>query len=444
MSRYILWGKITLIFSPVTALVLLLMAAPSFAAWPDGDNKIALDRAPIADIKAAAAGCGEDEKPVINFTSNRNGLSSWPGQYIQISWNIKTLNGGDWNHDVYLRLGEVVSPGKPVGEAVTPLWTRNIKASLLREGLQKYYLVTRCAVAGINIGLVPKPVITNSPGTIFKGDVITISGRNFMEYSPEYILRVIIAEAGLDRPIKVLEWSEDEITALATFDTGYGRHKLVVDIGINSNSNSIMRRRSVGKEIAVVKRDLFPPVMIQSAIKNVFSDMKIRLNTYGPSPEGSWLAEGDSYIEPSTAMAAGGAERTALDIPEYSLTPVATEGAEASKTEGGLLYYINDINMYIIKVLTGSNRFKMTFFSRISTTSSSAGLLAKMLSRLRPYSSITSAWSFHSYSKRWTGLLRLNSSLLRQKGISVARAVTATTEKPIYVNSSTQSTKRIF
>ncbi len=359
MSRYVPWSTLARVFSPASVLFLLIAAipAPSYGAWPDGDGALPLDRAPIADLRAAAAGCGEGENPVINFTANRDGLSSWPGQYIQLSWNIKAEGGGDWTHPVYLRLGETVAPGEPLGEAVTPLWTKSFKASLLREGLWNYYLVTRCGVAGVSVGLVPRPVITESPGTIFKGDTITIRGLNFMEYAPEYLLRVIVAEAGMDHPIKLLQWSESEITALATFDTEYGRHELVVDIGLNRE----IHRRSAGKPVTVVKRDLFPPVMISSAINGVFSGMKIRLNTFGCSPDGSCYEPGDSYIEPSSGMALAGEERAVLDIPEYDFTPPAPEGAAGNEIKGPL-YYINDVNMYIVQVLTNGDKFTTTFF----------------------------------------------------------------------------------
>lgn len=356
MSRFVLWNKLVRVFSPALVLTVLI-ASQSYGAWPGGDAALQLETAPIADLRAAAEGCEESERPVIGFTSNRDGLTSWPGQYIQLSWNIKGEGGLDWTHPVYLRLGETVDPGKPVGETVTPLWTRSLKASLMREGLQKYYLVTRCGVAGVNVGLVPRPVITNSPATIFKGDVITIRGRNFMEYAPEYLLRVIVAEAGMDHTIKVLEWSEGEIRALATFDTEYGRHDLVVDIGLNS----AMHRRSDGKAITVVKRDIFPPVMITSAVNGVFSGMKIHLNTFGPSPDGSWFEAEDSYIEPSTGMALVGEKRVTLDIPEYNFTPHVSEGAGDDAIKGPL-YYINDINMYIAQVLTSGDKFTMTFF----------------------------------------------------------------------------------
>ncbi|MCP4228654.1 MAG: hypothetical protein GY771_00710, partial [bacterium] len=209
----------------------------------------------------------------------------------------------------------------------TPLWTKSLKASLLREGVHTYYIVTRCGLAGVDVGLISKPIITDSPKTIFKGDTITIKGRNFMDYSPEHLLRVIVAEPGMDHPIKVLEWSDTEITALATFDTEYGRHELVVDKGLNAN----LHRRSTGKPITVVKRDTFPPVMISAAIEDAFSGLKIRLNTYTPSPEGTYFDPEDSYIEPSSGMALAGEERVNLEIPEYDLAPPATDAGTEGK-----------------------------------------------------------------------------------------------------------------
>ncbi|MEE8574297.1 MAG: hypothetical protein V3T30_02700, partial [Thermodesulfobacteriota bacterium] len=303
--------KAILIF-PLFLFLMLLCLTPLPAEAGRWESKgLLLDVSPIDELLEAVKDCADEEIPKITLLSKPAALEAWPGKYVQLRWSVFNYNGSSWTHPIYLRKGASAMPGHPTGESVASIWSKNIKADNLPEGVITYYLVTRCGVAFASVGKVPKPVIGDAPTYILGGLEIVIKGRHFGNPDPGTLREVRVTEPGHTRKLEVETWTDNEIIATVDEDVLPGLRHLFISTGLGDNHKRVSNK----VPLTVVRRDSFPAINLTYLIQELFSKTKIHINNFKHRRNQSSFLVGDAYLMFDESIGGG---RSKIILPEYS------------------------------------------------------------------------------------------------------------------------------